>query len=231
MSLLTNLVSYFDLENNVDSHSGNNLTSVGTWSYVSALIGNGPSFNSTDDKLDNQSSSYSLNWSGDYTWSFWTYKPSGASFSGYAADHVTTTGANRRVLFIWDATGSNNLTIYCGGFNAWETFISGSLSTLTWYHWVLIKTGSSWELFRNDVTQGTKVSGTASYVQNKFALGGSVDPNAGGTCIFDAVGLWNRALTSSEVSQLYNGGAGLSYSGLSSGSPTPSRLMMMGVGA
>jgi Concanavalin A-like lectin/glucanases superfamily len=216
MALTDNLVSYYDLEDRFDAHGANDLTEVGTPTYASALDSNGLVCDAVADQLY-LASNMSLSWSGDYTWQFWTYKPSGAAFSGYMADHVTTTGNNRRVLFIWDTTGSNNLTIYCGGFNAGETFVAGSLSTLTWYHWVLVKTGTSWELFKNGTSVGTKTSGTTTYSVNKFAIGGSVDPNGGGTCNFDMAGLWNRALTSSEVTQLYNSGAGLNYAALSGG--------------
>lgn len=223
MALTDNLVSYFDLEaNGNDSHGSNNLTASGTVAYVSALDGNGLDCDAVADRLSHQTSNMSLDWSGDYTWQFWAFKPTGAAFSGYMADHVTTTGANRRVLFIWDTTGGNNLTIYCGGFGGTNTFVAGGLTTNTWYHFVLVKTGTSFELFVNNVSQGTKTAGTATYSVNKYAIGGSVDPNAGGTCRFDMCGVWNRALTSAERTELYNSGNGLNYSELTAPPATTS---------
>ena len=43
----------------------------------------------------------------------------------------------------------------------------------------------------------------------------------------DALYFWNRAITSGEVTQLYNGGAGLQYP---FAGQSVSRLMLMGVG-
>jgi Concanavalin A-like lectin/glucanases superfamily len=49
----------------------------------------------------------------------------------------------------------------------------------------------------------------ATYAANPFAKGDAV-PGSGPGYI-DSVGFWNRALTSSEISSLYNGGSGKEY--------------------
>lgn len=213
MALIDSMVAYYDIEDATDSHSTLDLTTVGTFSYSAALNGNGAAFNTVDDRLT-YAGNMSLDWTADYSWSWFTYKPTGTTWNNYHMDHNTTTNGNRRVLFTW---GTNSCIIYTGGFTGGNTMTVGSLSLDTWYHWVLVKTGSNWELFKNDVSVATSTSGTSTYTNNKFAIGGSIDPDAGSICTIDMVGLWNKALSSAEITELYNSGAGMSYADITGG--------------
>ena len=51
------------------------------------------------------------------------------------------------------------------------------------------------------------------------------------TGYLDECAVWSRALSSGDVSDLYNGGSGIAYAGLGSGGgATPNRLLLLGVG-
>ena len=88
--------------------------------------------------------------------------------------------------------------------------VTDTLSTGVWYHIVYMSSTSSSELYINGVSQGTG-SGQSEYSSGYCAIGNlrSQDDCVNG--IIDEVGIWSRALTASEVEELYNSGAGLSY--------------------
>ena len=76
----------------------------------------------------------------------------------------------------------------------------------------LKKTGTTWEIFKNGVSKENiiHISGTA---QTDFRFG---NRGAGGDVFglsanLDEFGIWNRALSNTEITDLFNGGTGLSY--------------------
>jgi hypothetical protein len=93
-----------------------------------------------------------------------------------------------------------------------------ALVTNTWYHLVADYRASDnrIRLIVNDGTPVTTTGSSAATVgSTEFQLGarkflGFEDPIANGSRI-DEVGIWKRLLTSGEISDLYNGGSGLSY--------------------
>jgi hypothetical protein len=75
-----------------------------------------------------------------------------------------------------------------------------------WYHVVFLKTGTQYSLFVNNVIDGSSVvSASTSYTQNVGLRIGSI----GGMSFFkgnlDDFGIWNRALTATEITVLYEG--------------------------
>jgi hypothetical protein len=208
MALQDNLIAYYDLENTTDaSGNGNTLTNTGSVAFSAAKIDNGAVFDGSNKRLGVTSNNLSFDYNGDYTWAWWININ---VHTGYGWDHWTTTGAGRRPIF---ARGSGSVwDMYCGGFSG-VNIISTTLSTSTWYFFVLVKTGSNWELFRDNTSIGTATSGSASYSGNQFAIGAAADSFGGnGNNTIDGFGLWNKAMDSTERSQLWNSGNGLRYS-------------------
>jgi hypothetical protein len=101
---------------------------------------------------------------------------------------------------------------------------ASTLSTGTWYFVAGEWDGTNTKLSVNGATfQTTSFSGTIHSNARAFDMGlisGSGNPLDGR---IDEVGIWmGRALTQTEVSQLYNGGAGLPYDSFgAAGTPTP----------
>lgn len=233
MSLTANVQAFYNLDessgNAADATSnGRTLTNTGTTPYSAALINNGPVFNRTDNKrLGKTSDNFGFNWSNDYSWSIWC-KPT-TNTNGYIFDHWTTTGANRRVILAGAA--SNIYELYCGGFSAGNIIATTALTTGVWYNFIIVKTGSSWEMFQDNVSRGTATSGTASYIDNAVSIGAGVDSfgaNMNGQ--FDMFGLWSEAINSTDRSTLYNAGAGAQWPFGGGATPTP-LLSLMGVGS
>lgn len=101
-----------------------------------------------------------------------------------------------------------------GGANWLETGY-GELTTGSWYHIVVTYDGTTMRIYKNgnEVTSGTDSSGNINYQTSldlRIGLRSRNDDREWDGLI-DEVGIWNRALTSTEVSGLYNSGSGLSY--------------------
>jgi len=122
------------------------------------------------------------------------------------------------MLYLRDATGFYNPNV------AWTP------STGVWYHVAVTRVQSTGVVtfYVNGSVQGSPQSTgrTADLLNSPDAFGGGC---YGGTGNFDGmideIGVWSRALTDAEVTQLYNAGAGLQYP-FSSSSNRSSGLMM-----
>jgi len=82
-----------------------------------------------------------------------------------------------------------------------------------WHHVVATWNGTTAYLYvDNSKSTGQSWAHTMAYcTTTKFNLGKSIYNSNYWTGSLDEVGIWNRALTDTEVSQLYNSGSGRSY--------------------
>jgi len=97
--------------------------------------------------------------------------------------------------------------------------ITATFITNTWYHFagVLNNTNKTYTVYRNGAVLSavsfTSLTAPGENFQG-FAIDGSgqsTNGEYGVPCTFDAVGLWNRALSASEITTLYNNGNGIQY--------------------
>lgn len=212
MALTDILVSYWRLDeasgNAIDSHSTNDLTDNNTVGSGTGKINNGRDFelsNSEDfSKADNASLSTG---DIDFTLSLWINRESAVQ-QGLISKFGGST--NEYGLWIWSGDQRPYLTVFAGG--SGQVGWGAALDVATWYHIV------AWHDSVNNqigivVNAGTPV--TASYSgglndsDSDFRIGQYSGSYMDG--IIDEVGFWKRVLTSDERTQLYNGGAGLSY--------------------
>jgi len=84
--------------------------------------------------------------------------------------------------------------------------VTTSMTAGTWYHFVFIKDGSNHIIYKNGVSIGT-ASSASYYTATGLRFGGS-GTNYANTRNVDDVRVYNKALSSEEVTALYNGGAG-----------------------
>lgn len=228
--LLTGIVSYWKLEesgtnNRIDELGTNTLTaSAGMTNTASAIIGNGALFNGSS-KLS-VASNASIEFTTNFSVSLWIYQasiatniafinkwdyPTDASFTLQTSN---TDAANLR-LFVADSDLD-------GGSNIVDTS-GANLSNGTWYHVVVVYDGTQTgntnraKIYVNGSDLTVNVLGTivASINQSVAPLNFSSWEGAsrfmGNGDRLDEIGVWSRSLTSAEVTQLYNGGAGLQY--------------------
>jgi Concanavalin A-like lectin/glucanases superfamily len=241
MALIDNLVSYYKLDeasgNRADSHGSNTLTDVNSVLGVTGKINNGADFetSSTQSLTITDASQSGLDITGSMSLSFWmnleTAIPSAGNQYEIASKTAFASGNYGWDLYLLNQGGAQRLYFAqsANGTSFTQPFWSFSPSTSTWYHIVVVQTvGTNVELYINGTSQGTGSAVASNFNNNgNFYLARGFSNNLDG--ILDEFGIWSRALTSAEVTSLYNAGAGLAYP-FSAGAPTPSRLPMMGVG-
>ncbi len=229
MALIDNLVSYWKL----DESSGDASDSVGSLTltnanvtYGAAKINNGANFNGTSSRLTHSSSG---NLTGDFSISFWVKYN---SFAGGPMIYSDWSLTNRNIFLYTDTGGI--LYFYRGNGGASQDATpaqTATLSTGTWYHIVVTQSGTSKKMY---VNAGTPTTATATYTGGSTGASSTFCVYATANADYlngtlDEVGFWTRELTASEVTQLYNVGAGLQYPFSSSSTFSP-RLALMGVG-
>ena len=199
MSLTTNLQAFYKLSDLTDS-SGNNLTLTnnGDVTFASGKIGDAAVFDSSSflNRIP-------FDIAADFSVSFWGLAPydggNGAIFVNQYPGLFIGTKNDGSVLF--------------GDMSTWESNSSaGTVTASTWYHYCLVRSGGTASLYINNVV-ATSSSGNLPNLTNDgrdFGFFGNPEDghvwDSGG---IDAVGVWSRALTEAEVTELYNSGNGL----------------------
>lgn len=231
-TLRAGLVSYWKFDEGSsfsnDATSSNHLSNNNSASYVIAKINNGAdierassqSFSITD------GSQTGLDIVGDISFSFW-FKPESVDFNTVIAKFDASGNRSFRVLqadggFYFDVINSSDTSAQ----GAWPTL---GLTAGNWYHVVVTWKASTSKanLYIDGTAQAEKTTTGVTDIKNStaaFAVG--ADSNLAGNLgdgLVDEVGIWNRTLSASEASGLYNGGSGLEYSSGGTGSATSSQ--------
>lgn len=254
MALADNLISYLKMDESsgtrVDAHGSNDLTAGGTGGVGSAtgIINDAADFELADaDVLYITDASQSgLDVTGDFSISAWINIES-APGSGVEFDIVSkhdNGAANQRSFIASYENVSGNgfrFRVSSSGTSGTQSTAKWlqTLTTATWYHVVFAYSAAgnvslyvNGSLVSNVTGQRTSVfNGTAPFTVGARGNGGSTFA-AHFDGLIDEVGIWGRTLDATDVSDLYNAGAGLSYediTGGGGGAPTPT-LMMLGVG-
>jgi len=208
-SLTTGLVSYWNMQGNSNDYYGSNNGSDTGVSYSTSYgkVNQGVSFGSTD---GNQIllSTLTGNGTGALSLNLWVYVTSFATtptlFSvGGQSSHKETQ------IAIYDTSG--HLLLNYWGDQISHIVTSNALSLNTWYMITATLTGSgnTATLYVNGVSWGTSTPSYNISGSNASAIG-ALPPytSSGGYFYADEVGVWNKALSSQEITDLYNGGAG-----------------------
>lgn len=224
MALTDNLVAYWKMDEasgNPQDISGNgrHLTNVNTSAFETGKINNGTILNGTDQYHKRLNTDVGL--LGDaFTVSAW-----------FKLDTLPT-GDNRMVVFesavsTWSTGHLFQLAVYASGVAKIETWeltgnwlsitSSVTVSAGTWYHGVFVKeSDSSWKIYI-DTTMNNSTNTRDRYTTGIVGITlGASDIGVNGIYnyfdgMIDEVGVWDRALTAEEVSQLYVDGNGLQY--------------------
>lgn len=236
MALTDNLTHYWKFDeasgNAADTVGSLTLTNNGTATFGAALINNGATlarassqyFNTTTDVHGGALSAYSIQ-----VWYKPTTAPTGADehyiqsmndAPGYSNILYNINAGNLRVRF-------RQLDNVGAGVDISYTV---TLSTSAYHHLVGTWNGTQTEFFVDGVSRGTA---SISTIETSGSQGFAFGATAGGTDYvngnIDEIGFWTRALSGTEVTELYNGGMGLAYP--FSVAATPRTRTLMGVGS
>ena len=219
LPLLAHLVAYYKLDGNSnDSVGSNNGTDTAiTYGTSYGKINQGALFNGTTSQIT--SASASLGIAGNISVGFWANVntlPTSGNLMSMVAKYVGGAGASGYDVRLYNNGGTQELDFVVTTASQVSVVATKiiTLSTSTWYYIVCTNDGTTSTIYLNGSSVATASSGNPDAATQNFYIG-AINYNAGLMRFFngaiDEVGIWSRALTSTEVSQLYNGGAGIQY--------------------
>lgn len=219
MALIDNIQAYYKFESNLnDSVWSNNWTGTAI-TYWTWIIWNAWAFNwsTSKDLLWTDT----CNFTGSFTISFWV------KFTSVGAYEVMFSNFNQAPSWIYwywyicRINPSNQVEFVIANDSSVLLTTSATVTTGTWYHIVFVRTGSTWSAIYINWTSSVSNSSTTNPTYPTF----SFHP-----CIWaleyyswsylnaqylnsniDELWIWTRALTGTEITQLYNWWAWLQY--------------------
>lgn len=207
MSLLTNIVSYWKLDgNSTDSLGINNGTDTSiTYNAGNGIIIQGAGFTKAGSSLIATAFQFTTGTNAK-SFSIWI-KPTASLLRGWAIGGGVDSANNAFGLFL-GTDGTGDLVFFGnGGANDLSiTTISGGV----WSHVVVTYDGTTLTAYVNGSSAASALRTLATSAGNTN-IGRRTDNTASWDGAIDEVGVWSRALTAGEVTQLYNGGVGLQY--------------------
>ena len=93
---------------------------------------------------------------------------------------------------------------------------TANLTLDSWQHLIFVTNTTGWFLFVNGTRVGAIPARSAVNIGGKILIGNiyqgdSPETGAGFTGLMDEVAIWNRSLSQSEITELYNSGDGITY--------------------
>jgi len=204
-SLNNNHVAYYNLDSNYTDITNNSydLTfHAGSAQYTpgknnNGSFGDGAYFANTTISLSNNAFSISM-------WFNWT-----------AVDDTRLIGSGDYFYIRkQDSTGKLHIYTEGGGISdvGWDE--AWTVNDGKWHHFVLTHNAGQWQIFVNGTNMTyADTSGALSANTEKLYLMATGAVGASWTGEIDEVGIWNKELTSTEISNLFNNGDGLFYAG------------------
>ncbi len=229
MPLTDNLEAYYKMEESsgndrVDSAGSNNLSDGQTVASGTGIIDNGADFELGNSEYLNRADTASLSLSGNCSFSFW-FNPETLATRQEIITKYLTTGNQRSYLISLLADDKMQIALYSDGtggtneilINATDAAVFTGTGTFVFVV-LTFNIGTEaviWYRNGSSVASTTSVSPLGAALHDgtaDFALGAIPSPASGFLDgVLDEVGVWSRILTSSEVTTLYNGGAGLTH--------------------
>ena len=243
MALTDNLEGYWKFDESSGNASdstanGNTLTNNNTATYGPAVINNGAYLASASTQFFSKSDTASLSITGDLSISGWFYNTDSA-VSGTFVSKWLDAGNQRGYIFDYDPASSGTLRLVLsttGSDFPLVTVTGASLSSTTFYYLTMTFKASTSKVnfYKNASLVGAEQTISASSIFDNTA-DFTVGMDTGGKGYLngrvDELGVWARVLTGAEITELYNGGAGLSYPFTpDSASPRRFDLKLLGVG-
>ena len=219
-SLKTSLFAAYNGESNAnDSFGSNNGTAVGGLTYTTGKIGDAFQFNGTNAYVSLSNSFGQFNFTGDFTISTWINIPNYTKHLALFENYVN--GGTYGYGYSFNFQTNNKFQIILRNGNVASQYVSTSgISTASWHHIVVVrKVGQAAKFYIN----GVLISGNYALGNSSMApvYSGSNPCTMGfvtyGTTAHysnhrqDATTIWNRELTASEITELYNSGNGAQY--------------------
>lgn len=198
---------------NLDGNSNDSAASLNgadtniTYSAANGKVNQGAGFNGASSTIKLASFGWGTNAS--LTISFWVNPANNTGTQTF----ISQDDGSTRVLSLVNATGTVSPTI----FGPTITYPNIFPNAGSWNHIAITwdDTGQVGRSFLNGAQVGSDAAGTGHLTTSSQAMWFGTDLFGGGRWFYngamDIVNLWTRALSVSEISQLYNSGNGLQY--------------------
>jgi len=222
MALIDDLVSYWTLDETSgtreDSHASNDLTDNNTVGAATGVINDGADFELANSEYLSitDATQSGLDFTGDLSMSCWVKIESAPSGKYSIIEKILSSDESYNINYRESSGKKLQFIATSGGSGATENVwtFAQDLGTGTFKHIVMTfdASASTVEFFVDGSSIGT-VTQTITSIYNgtaPFTVGGRAAGNFFDG-IIDEMGVWSRVLTSDEVTELYNSGAGLAY--------------------
>ena len=236
-SLKTSLFAAYNGESNAnDSFGTNNGTAVGGLTYGTGKIGNAFTFNGSNSYVSLPNNSW--NFTGNFSISMWV-KFSSSSLSQILISNFTIGGAT--TVSGWFIEKTDNAELRFRGYNNGSlvlnaTKIAFSPSTSVYTHLVVSRSATNSKIYINGVLDITStVTAAPNYESTNYPMIGANRYNSTTYQEFfngniDATTIWQKELTQSEITELYNSGNGAQYIGDNFYKPTTNDALLVNNG-
>lgn len=214
MSIITSLSAYYKLDGNPYASWGtNNGTITGGVTYGPGKINQAAIFNGTNSSINIPDSTDFTFGSADFGISFWFKRNTlGVRQAIFAQGNAS--GAWSTISVFMELTASNYLS--ANVVNGSTPLVITDTTTITdtnWHHCVFTRTGTSFNLYVDNVLKTTVVSSISindSTGEMSFGKLGSYTGGLYYSGSLDEIGFWKQSLVP-YVSDLYNAGAAITY--------------------
>jgi len=219
-----NLQGYWRFENDVTDTSSNSydLTASGTPTYTSGKFNQSIVLNGSSQYAEIADASASnLEISSDQTWSVWVNPDTIPSSYGYRIIHKAklSNAGNRHEMYI-DHNDPGDVVFWLGGLTTnFNVVSSNKVSAGQWNHIAGVYDSSSNKLkvFVNGIKTEATASGTAGDSDANFVIGASRFGSGDSIAQWfdgqiDDIAILDRALSDTEVLEIYKGGADIRFS-------------------
>ena len=196
------LVSFFLFDNTIaDVRNTITLSRTGSVPYVTGKYGNAVSFTNTAGVAPYNYLTSTYAFPSTFTISLWFQAPdvSPAQAIVYTNSTPAFVLGSAAIYF----AGGN---LYCAYGSVANNGTGYPISANTWYNGIITYNNGTLALYANGTKSGSDVTGTNS--KNGFTLGASTDPGPTYypfTGYIDEVRIYNRVLSGSEITAIYNG--------------------------
>ncbi len=208
-TLTTNLQAYYKLEDTTDFWGTNNLTNNNSVTFVAGKVGNAANFVVASSQY--LSLAAPLSTSVDNVSIFmWVYVPSTSEKGGFLMNGKQGSGVNDGYGIgiggtTFDDTGNHLIGLVQNV--AWMDF--GTNIGTGWHFVGMIRNAGTWTGYIDNVAAATTYTSTPITPTSNFVVGaGLTFVNEYWNNKIDEVGFWNKALSTTEITDLYNSGNG-----------------------
>jgi hypothetical protein len=175
---------------------------------------NAASFNGTNQFLSVASNSTLQVGGQEFSFSIW-FNASNAAVNNV---FVSKVGAGPSLEYQMGTLGSNLRILIGNGSTGWIVNpVAGTFVTNTWNHAVFTYNGTNATIYLNGTSVGTGTGSITTSGTNQLQIGNNSPYGEKMAGALSSIGFWKKALTPSEVTDLWNNGAGRTYASLGSG--------------